>query len=93
MAASLWIGALLAAACGGFWLFATPRMEGPLQGWPGTLAGLAAAALAVWQAHAGGLGLAVSVAWTLGVAMLALPVWSWWHAARRRAARSRGAAR
>ena len=45
----MWIGLLLAAACGWLFLCATPRVDGPLRGWRGTLLGLAAALLAVWQ--------------------------------------------
>lgn len=83
----MWIGILLAAACGWLFLCATPRVGGPLQGWRGTALGLAALALAVWQTQASGLGLATSTALVLGVAMLALPCLSWWQAARRRSAR------
>lgn len=85
----MWIGFLLAAACGWLFLCATPRVEGPLQGWRGTVLGLAALLLAVWQIRAGGLlGLGTATALALGVAMLALPCLSWWQAARRRAARA-----
>ena len=85
----MWIGLLLAAACGWLFLCATPRVDGPLRGWRGTLLGLAAALLAVWQTQqASGLGLAASVAQMLAVAMLALPCLSGWQAARRRAARA-----
>ncbi len=84
----MWTGTLLAVAWGWLFLCATHRVDGPLQGWRGTVLGLAAAALAVWRMQAGGgLGLAASVAQVLGVAMLAVPCWSWWQAARRRAAR------
>lgn len=84
----MWIGILLAAACGWFFLWATPRVDGPLRGWRGTALGLVAAALAVWRVQAAGLGLAASVALVLGVAMLALPCLSYRQAARRRSARS-----
>ncbi len=84
----MWIGSLLAAACGWLFLRATPRADGPLRGWRGTALGLAAALLAVRQVHASGLGLAASVAWVLGVAMLALPGLSYWQAARHRAAKA-----
>lgn len=84
----MWIGILLAAACGWFFLWATPRVDGALRGWRGMALGLGAAALAVWCVHAGGLGLATSVALVLGVAMLALPCLSYLRAARRRTARA-----
>jgi len=83
----MWIGILLAAACGWFFLRATPRVDGRLRGWRGAALGLGAAALAVWRVYADGLGLAVSVALVLGVAMLALPGLSYLQAARRRAAK------
>lgn len=83
----MWIGTLLAVACSGFFLSATPRVGGPLGGWRGTVPGLAAALLAVWQVHASGLGLATSTAWVSGVAMLALPCLSYWQAVRRRRAK------
>ncbi|GAD20695.1 hypothetical protein [Acidovorax sp. MR-S7] len=84
----MWIGILLAAVCGGLFLCATPRVEGPLQGWRGTVLGLMVLLLAVWQTQAGGLGLATSTALVLGVAMLVLPCLSWWQAARRRTAKA-----
>ncbi len=84
----MWIGILLAVACGWFFLWATPRVDGRLRGWRGAALGLGVAAFAVWRVHAGGLGLAVSVALVLGVAMLALPCLSYFQAARRRSARS-----
>jgi ABC-type tungstate transport system substrate-binding protein len=84
----MWIGILLAAACGWLFLCATPRVEGPLQGWRGTVLGLMVLLLAVWQTQAGGLGLATSTALVLGVAMLVLPCLSWWQAARRRTAKA-----
>ena len=83
----MWIGTLLAVACGWLFLCATHRADGGLRGWRGTALGLAAAALAVWRMQAGGLGLAAAIAQVLGVAMLALPCWSYWQATRRRAAR------
>lgn len=94
----MWIGTLLSLACGWLLLCATPRVDGPLQGWRGTVLGLIAAALAVWQLHASGIGLAASIAQMLAVAMLALPCLSYWQAARRRTAkaakaRAHGAAR
>lgn len=84
----MWIGILLAAACGWLFLCATPRVEGPLHGWRGTVLGLMVLLLAVWQTQAGGLGLATSTALVLGVAMLVLPCLSWWQAARRRTAKA-----
>jgi hypothetical protein len=69
----MWIGILLAAACGWLFLCATPRVEGPLQGWRGTVLGLMVLLLAVWQTQAGGL---------------VLPCLSWWQAARRRTAKA-----
>jgi hypothetical protein len=45
----MWIGILLAAACGWLFLCATPRVEGPLQGWRGTVLGLMVLLLAVWR--------------------------------------------
>jgi high-affinity Fe2+/Pb2+ permease len=83
----MWIGTLLAVLCGWFLLCATRRAEGRLRGWPGTMLGLAAALLAAWQLHASGMGLAVSIAQVLAVAMLALPGLSYWQAARRRTAK------
>ena len=84
----MWIGILLAAACGWLFLCATPRAEGPLRGWRGTALGLAGLLLAVWQTQAGGLGLAASTTLVLGVTMLALPCLSYWQAARRRTAKA-----
>ena len=87
----MWIGTLLAVACGWLFLCASPRFGGPLQGWRGTVLGMAAALLAVWQMHARGLGLPAAAAQALAVAMLALPCLSYLAARRRRA--DRGAAR
>ncbi|MDP9877826.1 hypothetical protein J2W25_002131 [Variovorax boronicumulans] len=84
----MWIGTLLAAISGWFFLCATRRAEGRLQGWRGTALGLTAALLAAWQMHASGMGWATSVAQVLAVAMLALPCLSYWQAARRRTARA-----
>lgn len=87
MGVPMWMGILLAAACGWFLLCATHRADGPLRGWPGTLTGLAAALLAVWRVRAGGMAVETATALVLGVAMLAVPCWSYWQARRRRAAR------
>lgn len=81
------IGTLLAVAGGGFFLSATPRVDGPLHGWRGTMAGLAAVLLAVWLVHVGGLGWATSIAWVSGVVFLAVPCLSYRRAVRRRRAR------
>ncbi len=86
----MWMGALLAAACGWLWLCATARAEGRLRGWRGTLLGGAALLLAVWQTRSSGLGWGTSVALVLDVAMLSLPALSYVQAARRRSAQGAG---
>lgn len=81
------IGILLTFACGWLVLRATPRADGPHQRWPYAALGVAAALVAVGGIHAGGMGLAVSIAFVLGVAMLAIPCLSYCQARRRGASK------
>ena len=75
---------VLAAAAGWLFLCATPRVDGRLRGWRGAVLGTLAAGLAVRAFQETGVGLAEAVSEMLAVAMLALPVWSYLVARRRR---------
>lgn len=83
-------GTLVTLACAWLLVCAAPRHQGPLSGWPGTALGLAGMALAAWLVRAGGWGLAASMAFVLGVLMLAIPWFSYRQARRRSAAKGAG---